>query len=87
MGGLALIVLQLGVIPHVTKHVGIVSWQRAGCIVGVPAFLAVPCARLLSWGDTSLFVVLAGTNILTMCCVSAVRVCTLLEGRRGYGRH
>ena len=86
VAGLFLMVLQLGIIPHATEQVGIVKWQRVGCIVGVPAFLAVPCARLFSWSDTSLFVELVVADVLATCCLSAVSVCTLLDSQPGHGR-
>ena len=71
--GIILAVMQLGVFPPLIKFVGIVNWQRAGCLLGVPVFLAVPNARFLSWNESSLFAVNVLTNLLAFCSISSVR--------------
>eukprot|EP00752_Nemacystus_decipiens_P005353 g4854.t1 len=65
--GIILVVLQLGLFPPLIKYVGIVKWQRAGCLLAVPIFLAVPNARFLSWNESSLFAVNVVNNILINC--------------------
>lgn len=70
--GIILAVLQLGIFPPTIRCVGIVNWQRAGCLLGVPVFLAVPNARFFSWNESSLFAVSVLDNILSNCCISSV---------------
>lgn len=71
--GIILAVLQLGVFPSLIKCVGIVNWQRAGCLLGVPVFLAIPNVKSLSWNESSLFAVNVMGNLLAFCSISSVR--------------
>ncbi len=73
MTGVLLAALQLAVFPRVIRRVGIVTWQRAGCLLGVPVFLAIPLARTLSWGEGSLFAVSVLGNVLASCGIGSVR--------------
>eukprot|EP00903_Cladosiphon_okamuranus_P010936 g10328.t2 len=69
--GIILAVLQLGVFPPVIKYVGIVSWQRAGCLLGVPVFLAIPNVKSFSWNESSLFAVNVVGNVLAFCSIGS----------------
>eukprot|EP00904_Undaria_pinnatifida_P010340 jgi/Undpi1/6436/HiC_scaffold_20.g08917.m1 len=72
VAGILMMILDLGIIPHLTQRVGVVTWQRAGCIVGVPAFLAVPCVRMFTWDDSSLFVASVVTQLLAFSCAAVM---------------
>lgn len=71
--GIVLAICTLGIFPRLIKMMGIVTWQRIGCLLGVPIFLAVPNAKFLSWNESSLFVVSALTNFLAFYSITTVR--------------
>ncbi|CAM9510449.1 unnamed protein product, partial [Pylaiella littoralis] len=70
--GVTLVVFQLFVYPRVIRRVGVVTWQRAGGLLGVPFFVAVPYARSLSWNERSLFVVSVANNVLAVSSIGSV---------------
>lgn len=74
MTGIVMCVLQLCVVPGLIKKVGVVNWQRAGCLVGIPIFLAVPNAKFFSWNESSLLGVAVLTNLLVNICIGSVRL-------------
>lgn len=55
VSGVIVGVLQLVVFPKIVKVVGITIWQRIGCLMCVPCFVAIPNAKAISWDDSSLF--------------------------------
>lgn len=65
-------VLQLFILPPIMKVVGIGTWQRLGCVVGVLAFLAVPAVKALSWNYPSLFAASVTVNTFALCGAAAV---------------
>ena len=71
--GIFMTVLQLGVFPPIIRLVGIVNWQRVGCLLSVPFLLAVPYAKMLSWDEGSLFAVTVLGKLLVTCSVGTVR--------------
>lgn len=72
VAGGVLVPLQLVMIPLMVKKIGPSTCQRIGCLVALPTFLAIPCAKLISWDDTSLFIVSVQTNLLVAFCIAAV---------------
>ena len=67
-------VIQLFAAPHAVKVLGIAAWQRLGCLLSVPAFVAISSAKALSWSDGSLFVVSVAFVTLVYCCQAMVRL-------------
>lgn len=72
--GVFLAIFQLGVAPSVIKRIGMVAWQRAGCLLAVVIFVVVSSAKSLSWNKDSLFVVLFLSNALVIIGIGSVRV-------------
>lgn len=70
--GLLMAVSQLVLFPSFIKTVGIATWQRLGCIIGVPAIITIPSVKMLSWNHPSLFAVSVTANTLTNCSLGAV---------------
>ncbi|CAM9212872.1 unnamed protein product [Ectocarpus sp. 12 AP-2014] len=70
--GTLLAICTLGIYPRLIKMMGIVMWQRIGCLLGIPIFLAVPNAKFVSWNESSLFVVSALTNFLAFYSISTI---------------
>lgn len=58
--------------PTIIPKVGIVRWQRCGCILGIAISMAAPYAKRFSWNDSSLFFVSLATNFLFNCGVMMV---------------
>ncbi|CAM9933856.1 unnamed protein product [Scytosiphon promiscuus] len=56
VSGIFLAFFQLGLAPSVIKRIGMVTWQRGGCLLAVAVLFAVPSAKSLSWNEGSLFV-------------------------------
>lgn len=75
-----MVVFQLFVYPRVIRRVGVVTWQRAGGLLGVPFFVAVPYARSLSWNERSLFVVSVANNVLAVFSIGSVRRQSIKSG-------
>ena len=71
-------VCQLVLFPPFIKMVGIMTWQRLGCVVGIAAFVAVPAVKSLSWDYTSLFVVSVLVNAISTFCLGAVSATSVL---------
>lgn len=71
--GAIMSVCQLAVFPPLIKTVGTLRWQRFGCVVGIPALIAVPSAKLLSWDDTSLYIFLVANDAVVYSSLQAVR--------------
>lgn len=80
--GVLMTVFQLVVFPPVIKAVGVATWQRIGFVAGIPAFLAVPAVKMLSWNYPSLFAASVGANTLTLCSLGAVRSSIMPNTRR-----
>lgn len=57
VSGVIVGVLQLVVFPKIVKVVGITIWQRIGCLMCIPSFVAIPNAKAISWNYSSLFTV------------------------------
>ncbi|CAM9812117.1 unnamed protein product [Laminaria digitata] len=72
VAGLIVATLLFAVFPCAIKALGMTTWQRTGCLVGIPAFIAIPNARLLSWNDSGLFAVSAACIALIYCCQAMV---------------
>lgn len=70
--GAIMVVLQLVVFPRVLKVLKFTICQRIGCILAVPAFIAVPYGKSLSWNDRSLFVVSVASTSLVYCSTAVV---------------
>ncbi|CAM9609748.1 unnamed protein product, partial [Laminaria digitata] len=70
--GLIVAMLQFFVFPGVVKVLGISIWQRIGCLMGIPAFLAASSAESLSWNDISLEVVSVASTACIYCCNAMV---------------
>lgn len=73
VGGLIVAALLFAVFPSAIRVLGVRTWQRAGCLVGIVAFIATPNAKLISRNDSGLFAVLAGCIALIYCCQAMVR--------------
>ena len=73
MSGVIVAVLQLVVFPKLVKVIGITIWQRVGCLMCIPSFVAIPNAKRLSWNDGSLFMVSVVTTTLVYCFLAMVR--------------
>lgn len=71
--GLIVAMLQLLLFPGVVKMLGITIWQRIGCLVGVPTFLAASSAESLSWNGMNFFVVSVASTALIYCCNAMAR--------------
>lgn len=67
-------VLQLGVLPALMKVVGLTRLQRIGGALAVLAFTSVPFAAVLSWNDSSLYVVSVASTFLIYCSMAMVRL-------------
>lgn len=72
---------QLVLFPPTIKMVGIMTWQRLGCGVGVAAFVTVPAVKTISWDHNSLFIVSVLVNTISMCCLGAVSAVVANVGR------
>lgn len=71
---------QLCILPPVIMMVGIMTWQRLGCRVGVVAFIAVPAVKTFTWDYNSLFIGSVLVNAIAIFCMGAVSEC-------GFRRH
>ena len=80
--GMLMTLLEVVLSPPFIKIVGIGTWQRLGFIVGVPAIVAVPAVKLLSWNYPSLFVVSVIVNTLALCALGAVSEPTELSVKK-----
>ncbi|CAN0329264.1 unnamed protein product, partial [Pylaiella littoralis] len=65
---------QLFLFPPLIKMVGVMTWQRLGCGVGVAVFLAIPSIRILSQNYRSLFVLSVAANSLVNWFCAAVNL-------------
>ena len=71
--GLIVGVLQLFVFPRVVKVLGIAVWQRAGCLLSVPAFVAISCVKVFGLSDDGMLVVSVAIVTVIYCCQGTVR--------------
>lgn len=71
--GLIVAVFLFFVFPRAIKVLGLTTYQRLGCLAGIPAFLIVPNARSLSWNNTGVFMVSVACTVLIYCCQAMVR--------------
>lgn len=82
--GILLAICTLVIFPRLIKMMGVVTWQRIGCLLGVPIFLAVPNAKFFSWNESSLSVVSALSNFLAFYSITTVRGTKVFgQGDRG----
>lgn len=72
MTGVLMSASQLALFPPFIKVVGIAAFQRLGFLVGIPAFLAVPAVKMLSWNYPTLFAASVVVNMLAMSSLWAV---------------
>ncbi|CAB1097633.1 unnamed protein product [Ectocarpus sp. CCAP 1310/34] len=72
MAGLMLAVCQFVLFPSFIKMVGITSFQRLGCGVGVATFLAVPGLTSIGWDYDSLFSLSVVANNLILCSLGSI---------------
>lgn len=70
--GAMMAMFQLFLFPPLIKMLGIMTWQRLGCGVGIAAFLAVPGVAVLSWNDGSLVALSVAVNTFANCSLGAV---------------
>ncbi|CAM9177422.1 unnamed protein product [Scytosiphon promiscuus] len=70
--GVMMAAFQLVLFPPLIKMLGIMTWQRLGCGVGIAAFLAVPGASILSWNHSSLVALSVAVNTLANCSLGAI---------------
>lgn len=69
--GAAMMVSQFVLFPPLIKRLGIARWQQIGGLVSVPAYVFVPCAKLFSWNEPSLFVAsVVGTTVVNNCILA-----------------
>ncbi|CAM9674916.1 unnamed protein product [Ectocarpus sp. 6 AP-2014] len=72
MTGVLMACCQLLLFPPLIKMVGITTWQRLGCRIGIAAFLAIPAVDVFSWNFNSLVGVSVAANTLANCSCGAV---------------
>eukprot|EP00903_Cladosiphon_okamuranus_P010972 g10363.t1 len=72
--GVLMAFCQVFVFPPSIKMVGIMTWQRLGCGVGVFAFVAVPAVKTFSWDYNSLFIASVLVNAISTFCIEAVNL-------------
>eukprot|EP00752_Nemacystus_decipiens_P004106 g3756.t1 len=72
--GVLMSTVQLVFFPPLIKVVGIAAFQRLGFVVGIPAFLAVPVIKMLSWNYPSLFAASVAANAFVLCSLWAVNL-------------
>ena len=70
--GLIVAAMLFFVFPRAIKVLGVTTYQRLGCLVGIPAFIAIPNARSLSRNDTGVFWVSVACTVLIYCCQAMV---------------
>ncbi|CAM9962781.1 unnamed protein product, partial [Laminaria digitata] len=76
--GLIVAALLFCVFPRAIKVLGVTYYQRLGCLVGIPAFIAIPNARALSWNDNGVFLVSVSCTVLIYCCQAMVTLTLVL---------
>lgn len=75
MTGVLMSVFQLVFFPRFIKVVGIAAFQRLGFLVCIPAFLAVPFIKMLSWNYPTLFAASVVANSLALSSLWVVSDC------------
>lgn len=58
--------------PFGIKALGLTTWQRTGCLLSMPARLAIPAVKALSWNYPSLFAVSVATYTVDFAALGAV---------------
>ncbi|CAN0329539.1 unnamed protein product [Pylaiella littoralis] len=69
VAGFTLILSPLGI-----KALGLTTWQRTGCLLSMPARLAIPAVKALSWNYPSLFAVSVATYTVDFVALGAVNI-------------
>lgn len=70
--GAIMAVCQLVLFPPLIKMLGIMTWQRLGCGLGIAAMVAFPGVAVLSWDHRSLVFLSVAVNTLANCSFGAV---------------
>eukprot|EP00904_Undaria_pinnatifida_P002325 jgi/Undpi1/12093/HiC_scaffold_4.g01791.m1 len=76
--GAIIAVLQLVIFPRAIKALKITIWQRTGCLLAVPAFVAVPYSKELSYDDSSLFILSVTSTSLVYGFMAMVNLALLI---------
>eukprot|EP00904_Undaria_pinnatifida_P006565 jgi/Undpi1/3038/HiC_scaffold_14.g06414.m1 len=76
--GAIIAVLQLVIFPRAIKALKIEIWQRTGCLLAVPAFVAVPYSKELSYDDSSLFIMSVTSTSLVFGFMAMVNLALVI---------